>query len=553
MRTSQAIGRLRRLIPPAILAAGHGDGGPPNWRPLAGGLGIDRAPQSGPVAPPDYDGSFRAVGATRAFEAPAFWSDRRDGLLFLFHLHGFAPLTRYASGERTAAGDRFWASVIASWLASEQRPRLPSWHPYPTSVRVISWSAALSALVDWPAELSERMRREIWRQARYLQRTIEHDIGGNHVLKNGTALAFAGAVCGSERMLERALALLQAQTRRQLLSDGGHEERSTSYHREVTHDLADVAEVIRRARRDVPSWLERAIEKAVAWEAAMAGPDGRLPLLNDAWEGPPVSGPSPGSVCWLADTGYAVLRHGDDQLIVDAGSISPPHLPPHAHADVGSFVLWADGEAIVADPGSYSYTGEARSVFRGTGAHNTVEVDGADQCEFWGDFRAAFHPRVTARPPRQAGDAVVVEVEHDGYRRLSDPVVHVRVVVWCPGDGVVVVDRLRARRSHQARSRLHLAPSAFSEGTRRVGPFLVEALGAAPEVRRKDGAYAPYLGQVVGCAVLEDVRTVSPNALFGWSLLRDGGRVSALASDRVVIERGDGRSLSVPLSGGRRL
>ena len=544
-------GRLRRLVPPAVLAAGLGNGDPPAWRPLAAGLGIDPAPQSGPLSAPDYDATFRAVGASRSLEAPNFWEDRGDGLLFLFHLHGFAPLADYAGGGRTAAGDAFWDSVIWSWLHGQRKPRLPSWHPYPTSMRIISWSAALSS--DWRSRLTDWMRREVWRQARYLQRTIERDIGGNHVLKNGVALVFAGAVCGSERMLDRALALLERETGRQLLSDGGHEERSTSYHRQVTHDLAEVAELLARAGRATPPWLEQAIDKAAGWEAAMAGPDGRLPLLNDAWEGPPVSAPAPASECWLADTGYAVLRHRDDQLIFDAGPISPPHLPPHAHADVGSFVLWADGRPVVVDPGSYTYTGEARNAFRATSAHNTVEVDGVDQCELWGDFRAAFHPHVAAGAPRPVGDAVVVDVQHDGYRRLPDPVVHLRTVVWCPGDGVVVVDRLSARRSHEARSRLHIAPSAFSEGTRRAGPFVVEALGDAPAIHRKEGAYAPYLGKRVPCAVLEDVRMVSAGVPFGWSLLRPGRRVLGLTAQAVVIERGDLGTLSVPLDGeGRR-
>jgi uncharacterized heparinase superfamily protein len=540
-------GRLRRLVPPAVLAAGLRTADPPAWRPLAAGLGIDPAPQSGPLTAPEHDATFRAVGASRPFEVPEFWTDRSDGLLFLFYLHGFTPLATYAATGRTAGGDMFWEKVASSWLESERRPRLPAWHPYPTSERIIAWSAALSC--GWNPRLADRLRRELWRQARYLERAIERDVGGNHVLKNGVALVFAGAVCGSGRMLDRALALLERETGRQLLSDGGHQERSTSYHRQVTHDLGEVAELIARAGRPTPPWLEQAVDKATGWQAAMAGPDGRLPLLNDAWEGPPVSPPARASESWLADTGYAVLRHGDDQLIFDAGPISPPHLPPHAHADVGSFVLWADGQPVVVDPGSYSYTGEARNAFRGTGAHNTVEVDGADQCELWGDFRAAFHPNVAAGAPRPVGDAVVVDVQHDGYRRLPDPVVHLRTVVWFPGDGVVVVDRLSARRSHEVRSRLHIAPSAFSEGTRRAGPFVVEALGEAPAVRRKEGAYAPYLGKRIPCAVLEDVRMVSAGVPFGWSLLRPGRRVLELTAQAVVIERGNLGTVSVALDG----
>ena len=201
----------------------------------------------------------------------------------------------------------------------------------------------------------------------------------------------------------------------------------------------------------------------------------------------------------------------------------------------------------MVDPGSYAYTGEWRRPFRATAAHNTVAVDGRDQCELWGDFRAAYPPSVRRAPLRRVGRAAVAAAAHDGYRRLSDSVEHHRCFVWLPGDGIVVVDRLRARRPHRIRSSLLLAPDAPMQGAERVGPFAVAALGAGANVVRGEAAYAPYLGRKVPAAALLDDRTVAPEALFGWSLLRGGGRVAELEHDRVVVTDGDRLAVTVPL------
>jgi uncharacterized heparinase superfamily protein len=542
MTPRQLVGRTRRLFPPALLAAATRPPQSPEWTPLAEGLGVDVAPQSGPSPAPHETGTFFAVGASRRYGSPTFWTDPSEGLLFLFHLHGFSMLASYAAGERTSAGDRFWADVVADWLTSESRPRLPSWHPYPTSVRLIAWSAALPRLA-WPAGLSQRVAAELARQARYLRRTVEHDVGGNHVLKNATALVIAGAVVPASGVFEQGIRLLRREVGRQFLPDGGHEERSTSYHLAVTRDLSDVAELLRRRDGAAPSWLEEALARAHAWEAAMRGPDGMLPLLNDAWEALPAPLRSSQRISHLEHSGYLVFRHEADQAVFDVGPISAPHLAPHAHADVLSFVFWADGRPLVVDPGSYAYTGPWRDHFRGTAAHNTVEVDGANQCELWGDFRVAFPPRVRVATTRPSPEAVVATASHDGYRRLPDPVEHHRAFVWLPRSGVVIVDRLRGGGSHGVRTRLHLAPGVRFRGG--LDGFEVTTLGGG-EITQKTGAYSPFLGEKVPIDVLEDVRSVAPDTPFGWSLLREGARITRLELERVDVSR-DGSVLTVPL------
>ena len=139
----------------------------------------------------------------------------------------------------------------------------------------------------------------------------------------------------------------------------------------------------------------------------------------------------------------------------------------------------------------------------------------------------------------------MVTARHDGYRRLPDPLEHHRAFVWLPGSGMVVVDRLCAQHAHAVRTRLHLAPGVRFEGTRVIG-FDVAALGGG-ELGQAEGAYSPFLGHKTSINVLEDVRTVQPDTPFGWSLLRNGARVTRLELDRIDVSRGGESVLTVPL------
>lgn len=547
MTARQLLHRPRRLLPPRLLALGTKPRDPSAWHPLARGLAIDSAPQSGPSPSPEATGEFAAVGHRRHFrDEPAFWCPGDDGLLFAFHLHGFSDLAGYAGTEGRAEHDSFWTRVIASWLDLAGHPSASGWHPYPMSRRIVTWCSALSR-GGWPPALRQRMLRSLVQQAAVLTRSIEHDIGGNHVLHNASALIFAGVCLGDERLEGKGMALLRDELPRQVLTDGGHEERSTAYHRAVLCDLADVGTLLERGSRPLPDWLVSARDLMTTWERAMRGPDGRLALLNDAWEGPCEPGHrSRDPITVLPASGYVVLRHDADQAILDVGLVAPTHLPPHAHADALSFVLWADGQPLITDPGSFAYSGPERRRFRSTASHNTLEVDGQDQCELWGDFRAAFMPRVELCEIETHGDVTVIVGRHDGYRRLADPVGHQRTFCWLPGDGLVVVDELRAGRRHQVRSRLHLAPGITAHGAR-IGPMCLQALGRGPAVEILAGQYSPYIGQATATEVIERVFEAEPRVPFGWALLRPGAQ-AILEGRSLTVERADGRALTLEVT-----
>jgi uncharacterized heparinase superfamily protein len=522
MRAQQVLHRARRLLPFRVLAAGLSGSSPaPGWLPLASGLGVDSAPMFGPAVPPHVGRMFWAGEVSREAGREAFWSDDADGLLFLFHLHGFSDLARYAAGPSSPEGDAFWLEVVGDWLTQCGKPTAPGWHPYPLSGRILAWCAALSRGDGWFDQIREQMLTSTWLQLRFLARWVERDIGGNHVLRNAAALVIGGICVDHAETRDRGLSLLEAELAAQVLDDGGHEERSTSYQRRILDDLSDVAVVIRRSGGGTPAWLERARGEMTTWLQAVAGPGGQLSPLNDGWDGPAIDVPNHrSSLQDLAGSGYIVLREGHAQAVIDVGPLAPAHLPAHAHADALSFVFWADGRPVIIDPGSGAYAGAERNRFRATRAHNTVEVDGRDQCDFWGPFRAAFMPTVRRSEPLWQQGALLLRAEHDGYRRLDDPVVHERTFVWLGSEGLLALDKLIAETSHSVLARLHFAEDlADPLGELLPGGLRILALGPElGEPRAIPGDRGPYLGARTPITIVERAGRVSPGARFGWAI-----------------------------------
>jgi hypothetical protein len=111
------------------------------------------------------------------------------------------------------------------------------------------------------------------------------------------------------------------------------------------------------------------------------------------------------------------------------------------------------------DSGTYTYPGPERNAFRGAGAHNAVLVDGQGSSEpAAGAFQWArvVHGRTLAW--EVGNEFAYFEGTHDGFAHLPDAVAHRRAVLFLPGIGWVVRDRLDAVDEHVVRLHWHIAP-----------------------------------------------------------------------------------------------
>lgn len=191
--------------------------------------------------------------------------------------------------------------------------------------------------------------------------------------------------------------------------------------------------------------------------------------------------------------GYYVLGDAFEtaeeiRMLVDAGPLGYLSLAAHGHADALSLVLNIAGREVLVDPGTYAYHTEPgwRAYFRSTRAHNTVMVDGEDQSRQAGNFMWIQHAHARCLQFDVEGEYQRFVGEHDGYRRLPDPVTHRREIVYDPlVRAFTVLDTLTCAAAHRVTRHWHfaegLAPQLRDGVVRvRVGPYLVRLASDAP-------------------------------------------------------------------------
>jgi len=414
-------------------------------------------------------GTFTFLGETRSLSVPADWHQQCAPRLWRFHLHYLEWAWALAQAPDRASARASFASLWRSWRASIESAQGDAWSPYVASLRVWVLCGVFDPLVKGTDIENDYIDQIAW-HAGYVQSHLELDVGGNHLLKNAKALIGAGVFLSRPDLVANGRRLLEEQLPIQVLADGGHFERSPSYHCQVLGDLVDIRGIL--AIDDAPPavGLDDAIDSMRRWLGAMVGADGEVALCNDAIPvgtrrlatldpTPPPEEP----VTVLAASGYVVVRPDErTQLILDVGDPCPDDLPAHAHADCLSFELWVGGERWVVDTGTSTYeAGPRRAYERSTAAHNTIEIDGEDQTEVWGIFRAARRARGTVELVTSVGGTFEVVASHDGYRRLPGSPVHRRR--WRISSGrVEITDTISGTGAHRLVSRLHAAPVAES-------------------------------------------------------------------------------------------
>ncbi len=421
-------------------------------------------------------GRINLLGTTRVLEHPdghavatwnrADWNLAGEPLLWRFHLHYWDWAWGLVGEPKQTNARALFGMLWRSWHSAVLPGRGVPWHPYPAALRAWSFCGLHHDLVAG-TEIEEPFLLGLAAHAGFLRHHLERDVGGNHLIKNLKALAGLAVFFADDRLLERALVDLDRQLQVQVLADGGHYERSPAYHCQVLADVVDIANLLAADQRIPPPDLLLTIRRMRRWLGGVLTPDGQVPLLNDGF---PVSGelvaavqpamPSLGPLLVLPDTGLVRAACGGWHLLADVGLPCPNELPAHAHADTLGCLVYVDGEPLLVDTGTSSYApGPVRSRERSTAAHNTVEIDGSNSTEVWGEFRAGRRARVHDVVTGAHAGTVTIEATHDGFRALPGRPHHRRR--WSLSEhGLEVDDTITGRGHHSVVVRWHLPPRA---------------------------------------------------------------------------------------------
>ncbi|MCF6284197.1 MAG: heparinase II/III family protein [Candidatus Hydrogenedentes bacterium] len=359
---------------------------------------------------------------------------------------------------------------IKGWLLDwieKNPPGTPlAWDAFPLSQRLINWSL-LIARYGWD---DTPIRTSMHLQVDYLAQRLERDLDGNHLLKNVAALTVSGTLLGSPHG-KRGLALLQRECAAQLLSDGGHIERSSLYHGQVVLDLIIVAAPL----ESIPDWLSKAIHNAMDFLAGVMHGDGCCAQFNDgaAEEGvapqtilalgnlvcPPDADEKTGSRPF-PDSGIYRLEspNGGGTMIMKPKKAMADYQPGHAHSDLLSFEYSIGKQRIFVNSGTHGYAESPyRDYCRRTRAHNTVCINDQDQHEHWSSFRVARRVHGTVLAWDEAKPAL-----RAAYTSLQGAR-HERQITWESQGFWLILDRVTARGAFSLDSILHLHPDATLE------------------------------------------------------------------------------------------
>jgi hypothetical protein len=376
---------------------------------------------------------------------------------------------------------------------------------------------------------AELWLRSIYQHVHFVMGHLSgHSSANNHLIGElaGAYVAAATWPCWPQmsRWRTRAQALLLAQAEAQTHEDGVNREQAVSYQQFVMYFLLVAGLASRSTPAPFPVSYWRTFRRMTTFVDALLDVGGNVPMIGDADDGIvfalvprdrfdpfrellAVSGRLFASARWRERAighdstarwlcegtvplgededpgsktptkfeagGYYVLGHrlgeeDETRLIVDAGPLGYLSIAAHGHADCLSLLLSAGGKEFLIDPGTYCYhtQREWRDYFRGTAAHNTVRVDGSDQSEISGPFMWSEKavPRVLAYETTPTRDRF--RASHSGYRRLEDPVVHTREIIFDKEHGTIeVVDEIECAGSHRIERFWHFSEQCSVESS----------------------------------------------------------------------------------------
>jgi hypothetical protein len=163
--------------------------------------------------------------------------------------------------------------------------------------------------------------------------------------------------------------------------------------------------------------------------------------------------------------GYVVLgarpgQRDEVRVVFDVGPLGYLGIAAHGHADALSVLLSAGGQPVLVDPGTYSYHGDLawREHFRGTRAHNTVEIDGRSQSVSGGRFMWVAHAGARCVAFAAEGDVQRCAGVLDRHAQVPG-VRHKRELQYdAAGDMLEVLDEIEGPGEHEVAMHWQVAP-----------------------------------------------------------------------------------------------
>lgn len=508
-----------------------------------------RAPDTGRMWPGSFFGDISYREGNPHGDIRAAWEPAR-----LQQLVALALLAQRNGGEEPVA---LLESQLRSWVAANP-PYLGIHYvsAMECALRLIAVCHALDLARNrllrpketWPALLDI-----VCSHAPLIEKRLSlYSSRGNHTIAECAGLIHAGVLFREHpqaaRWRKRGVEILAREAARQVLPDGGGIERAFEYHRFVIDLIGLCERIMAHAGDEVPKEMTEALARGRRFLAAVTLPDGEVLPVGDGDGGYALSrylrlhgtdAVAVETVVHFRQSGYSVLRADGGRATLALFDHGPHGMPPsygHAHADALSLLLYRNGEPILIDPGTFTYTGapEWRRYFRSTVAHNTVSVNGRDQAT----QETAFQWSDPLPCRLINADVAQGVVRMLGYVGSDEPgrYRHMRGVAYRPDEWIFVWDLIDGASMLELAQHWHCGVpprptqlSSILELESKRGKVLLRTRGSGGLPEIVSGAEGPPLGwrsPVYGrkepCSVIRRVHRTRPPATFDTIITLSG-------------------------------
>jgi hypothetical protein len=327
---------------------------------------------------------------------------------------------------------------------------------------------------------------------------------------------------------------LETLARHVQFDEGVHKEHSPSYH----FYIRDVVKLLNEQAGIGGQRLSELVRKLDATAGWMVLPDGTMTPFGDTdmTEAPAFAREAAGEDGLRAflETGYAFIRRNGSYL----GFTCTYHTYAHKQADELSWCLFENGHLIVGEASRYGYRDEedpARIYARASHGHNVLIVD--DESFPWRG-RDRYGSGLFAFGEGEGWYAVL------GLNPLLDAVDHRRLLLYRPGELVLIVDRVEADEEHTIDRRLHFGPDLVAQKSNgailardeddQVLATLVEGSEVPVESSLTRGVVEPRMD---GWTFPRDLTKVPSDAVTLRSTIASGLLVHGIALTSSVPER----------------
>lgn len=419
--------------------------------------------------------------------------------------HVFSLVRAYAHHRDDHYPAAFW-EMVEDWMEDNPPNLGANWKDgQEVALRILALSFGYYAFRHHPESTPERQSKLVILIAALTERicqNIDYAIftRSNHTISEGFGLWLAGTLFpelrNAEKYQQNGKRILEKEAVRQIYPDGGYSMHSINYHRFVLHLYIFAIRIAELNNQNFSDSIYQAVERSVEYLYHLIHIDsGRIPqygsndgalvlpfnscdfgdyrpllqagfyLLHNKRLFP--AGPWDEDLFWLfglknfpalkgvkiqlkeynfLDSGISKLSGQDSYLFIRCNQFCDRP----SHADQLHVDLWWQGKNVALDPGTYLYNGEKpwKNGLAHTKVHNTITVDHQDQMQKFSRFIWVEWSNGEILTKGESNGIKFWQGQHDGYSKLSDPVIHKRTVILLGGNNWLIVDHVKGQQPH---------------------------------------------------------------------------------------------------------